>query len=238
MHRKRRNRLRSGVNFIRFIKYTYLVYECEICAETYSETLECTGHHNYYAVTGPSVDNDAKTSFICSECGEYLNSNLIYKLVGTRTDYRGNTRSVTYDIRMTDESQAVVQPDGSVTVSAVLNGYYPDDITDIKVKRYNDDSTYTLLPCTVKDGIVTFTTDHFCTFEFVIPADCEDRGRHEDYDKDGICDKCGKAVTKADLFRCSMCPKYEQMKDIPVIGIIYSVIHFFIHLASMISHIS
>ncbi len=215
-----------------------IVYECEICAETYSETLECTGHHNYYAVTGPSVDNDAKTSFICSECGEYLNSNLIYKLVGTRTDYRGNTRSVTYDIRMTDESQAVVQPDGSVTVSAVLNGYYPDDITDIKVKRYNDDSTYTLLPCTVKDGIVTFTTDHFCTFEFVIPADCEDRGRHEDYDKDGICDKCGKAVTKADLFRCSMCPKYEQMKDIPVIGIIYSVIHFFIHLASMISHIS
>ena len=214
------------------------VYECEICSDTYSETIECTGHHNYYAIVGSAASEVSKTTFKCSTCGEYLNASLSYKFVNERTDYRGKTRAVTYNMYMTDETGIEVQPDGSVTITAVLSNYYPGSNGDVYVRRYNDDGTYTQLPCTVKDGLVTFTTDHFCNFEFVIPADCEDGARHEDYDKDGICDKCGKTVTKADLFRCSMCPKYEKMKDVPVVGIIYSVVHFFVHLAAMISWIT
>ena len=214
------------------------VYECEICSATYSETIECVGHHNYYALVGTAGAELSSTTFKCSTCGEDLKASLSYKFVSERTDYRGETRAATYNMFMTDETGIEVQPDGSVTISAVLSNYFPGRNCEISVRRYNPDGTYDILPCTVKDGIVTFTTDHFCNFEFVIPADCEDGGRHEDYDKDGICDKCGKEVTKADLFRCSMCPMYEKMKDVPVVGIIYAVVHFFVHLAAVISWIT
>ena len=220
------------------VKNGETVYECEICSETYSETIECVGHHNYYALVGPAGTELSKTTFKCSTCGEDLKASLSYEFVSERRDYRGEIRSTTYDMFMTDETGIEVRPDGSVTISAVLSNYYPGRNSEISVRRYNPDGTYDILPCTVKDGIVTFTTDHFCNFEFVISADCENGGRHEDYDKDGVCDKCGKEVTKADLFRCSMCPIYEKMKDVPVVGIIYAVVHFFIHLAAMISWIT
>lgn len=66
-------------------------------------------------------------------------------------------------------------PPTCVKAGYVLMVCANDSSHSIKVKRYNNDSTYTLLACAVKDGIVTLTTDHFCTFEFVITADCKDR---------------------------------------------------------------
>lgn len=64
--------------------------------------------------------------------------------------------------------------------------------------------------------------------------DCE----HTDADNDGKCDSCGEDIVKDYLFYCSMCPTYEKMKNVPVVGIIYSVVHFFVHLAQMIGRIS
>ena len=61
---------------------------------------------------------------------------------------------------------------------------------------------------------------------------------HSDSDNDGKCDSCGENIVKDYLFYCSMCPTYEKMKNVPVVGIICSVVHFFVHLAQMIGRIS
>lgn len=36
-------------------------------------------------------------------------------------------------------------------------------------------------------------------------------------------------------FRCKMCAAYEANKDVPFVGIIYTIVHFFVHFAHMIS---
>lgn len=45
----------------------------------------------------------------------------------------------------------------------------------------------------------------------------------------GTCIYCGK-------FRCNFCEQYEANKDIPFVGLIYTVIHFFVHLAAHIGY--
>ncbi|MCQ2462688.1 MAG: Ig-like domain-containing protein [Clostridia bacterium] len=45
-------------------------------------------------------------------------------------------------------------------------------------------------------------------------------------------------VRGAEKFRCKMCPTYEKWKKVPVIGWFVIIIHFFVHYASYISHIS
>lgn len=37
-------------------------------------------------------------------------------------------------------------------------------------------------------------------------------------------------------FVCSWCERYEENKDTPVVGILYKIIHFFIHMAEEISY--
>ena len=51
---------------------------------------------------------------------------------------------------------------------------------------------------------------------------------HSNLRGEGYCKYCGE-------FRCSMCEKFEQNAELPVIGIFYTLIHFFIHMAHMIS---
>ncbi|MBQ5970396.1 MAG: cadherin-like beta sandwich domain-containing protein [Clostridia bacterium] len=47
----------------------------------------------------------------------------------------------------------------------------------------------------------------------------------------GICIYCGK-------YRCSFCETYEAKKDIPVVGWIYGLVHYFVHLASHIGYLT
>ena len=55
---------------------------------------------------------------------------------------------------------------------------------------------------------------------------------HVDADGDGRCDHDGMPVIPEggydfDTFRCKMCAKYEANKDIPFVGFIYTIVHFF-----------
>ncbi len=66
---------------------------------------------------------------------------------------------------------------------------------------------------------------------------------HEDLDGDGKCDHDGVSVVPDggytfETFRCKMCAKYEANKDIPFVGFIYTIVHFFVHLAHYIGYLT
>ena len=65
---------------------------------------------------------------------------------------------------------------------------------------------------------------------------------HTDADGDGICDRCDTEYTDPSaptyVFRCTHCDTYESHKNIPVVGIFYAFIHFFIHYGQMIGILS
>lgn len=63
---------------------------------------------------------------------------------------------------------------------------------------------------------------------------------HLDRDNDGICDRDNMPIpsgggssssggSSSGVFRCSLCDAYEANKDRPVVGLIYSIIHFIMH---------
>ena len=45
-------------------------------------------------------------------------------------------------------------------------------------------------------------------------------------------------IEGSDDFRCKMCPKYEMMKDDPIVGVFYRIVHFFVHMAHHIGHLT
>ena len=67
---------------------------------------------------------------------------------------------------------------------------------------------------------------------------------HVDEDRDGFCDRgCGARVEPPegytfDTFRCKMCDAYEENKDVPFVGFIYTIVHFFVHLAHYIGYLT
>lgn len=60
---------------------------------------------------------------------------------------------------------------------------------------------------------------------------------HQDADGNGYCDVDGRSIYdtgdgSSDGVRCSFCAKYEASKDVPFIGWIYALVHFFVHMAA------
>ncbi len=96
---------------------------------------------------------------------------------------------------------------------------------------------------------------NFGPYETVTPPTCEEDGLerakclndgctetlerpipatgHKDLDNDGRCDTCGKAFN----FRCRLCDKNDELKDVPVIGVIFSIFHSIFHLFSRIIYV-
>ena len=71
------------------------------------------------------------------------------------------TKFVLYDISLVNNN-AKIQPNGKVKVSIpVPEGY---DTSKIVVYRVSEDGTKTKLDVTVKDGYITFETDHFSNY--------------------------------------------------------------------------
>ena len=71
------------------------------------------------------------------------------------------SKFVLYDISLVKNS-VKVQPNGNVKVSIPLPDGY--DASKIVVYRVADDATKTKLDVTVKDGYITFETDHFSNY--------------------------------------------------------------------------
>lgn len=56
-------------------------------------------------------------------------------------------------------------------------------------------------------------------------------------DTKAICEVCGQEYGDYKQgFRCDMCDDYEEMKEVPVIGFFYTIVHFFYHLAMYIGY--
>ena len=100
-----------------------------------------------------------------------------------------------------------------------------------------DDGDVLREPTCVATGLVEYhcTRCDDYTEEAEIPA----TGEHVDKDNDGDCDLCGAHI-KSDLemFICRMCGTYQLMKNIPGVGAIVRIVHYFVHLADYIKHLT
>lgn len=85
------------------------------------------------------------------------------------------------------------------------------------------------------EGIQCGECGEYIVSPTIIPA----KG-HVDEDNDGYCDIDGESTTVVytwDTFRCSTCNQYDSVKTMPVVGWIYAVVHFFIHLIQYILYL-
>ncbi|MGN1348085.1 MAG: hypothetical protein ACI4VI_03995, partial [Acutalibacteraceae bacterium] len=217
-------------------------YLCE-CGAHYNETVPATGEHQWQAVRPTACeDGFATAEFRCVVCGEMYNSWLLYQFISEdiATGRNADTATtVTEEIRFAGAEDDTVQPDGTVTIVAAIGEYFnTETLENVVVYRVEADGSRTKLPSSFENNVVTFTTDHFCEYVFEAVYFCERTGEHKDDNVDGYCDDCGVLVKRWDAFRCKMCPTYEANKDTPVIGIFYTVLHFFVHLAHLIGYMT
>ncbi|MBQ6020818.1 MAG: VWA domain-containing protein, partial [Clostridia bacterium] len=218
-------------------------YICTVCGDSYAEQLDALGgEHHWIAIVGAT---DAKFTgyedFRCDTCGEYMGTRLQYKTESGFVNSYSGVATVKYEMSTTDiNSGKTAQPTAPVEIVITP----PTSI--LSARRINvyrkDDSGNTLLTSDCQNGILKFTTEHFCLFTFEAVFSCEEDGvEHPDKNRDRICDLCGFEIPvdpNESEFRCKMCSTYELMKDVPVIGFFYTIVHFFVHLAHFIGYLT
>ena len=211
------------------------------CGHSYTETIPATGDHTWVAIRGLSAAEDLATEcFRCSVCGELMEKAIEYKIEATVRTKNGRIRTITETINLKDASGNYSQPDDTVTITVSTADYFDSYVSNIKVYRIEGDRKIEL-PATYNGSFVSFETDHFSTYVFEAVYECEETGEHIDEDEDFVCDICDSEIPQPspwDEFRCKMCDTYELMKDKPVVGILYTIIHFFVHLAHFIGFIT
>lgn len=217
-------------------------YICE-CGDSYTETVPATGAHQWVAIRGAAAaEKLSNEEFRCEVCGDMMEKSLTYIITGTKTGRKGQTTAVEEELNLTNASGDLSQPGTTVTITTSVHAYFvTQKVSDVRVYRVEDDGTRTLLPSTYANNMVTFETDHFCTYIFEAVYECEETGKHTDADADGYCDDCDTEIPQLsewEKFRCKMCPTYERLKDTPVVGVIVTIVHFFVHLSHYISYLT
>ncbi len=124
-------------------------------------------------------------------------------------------------------------------------------------------NTYTCAHCHETQTMYESAKGHtFTPWETVAESTCAEKGSetrtctqcgtvetralpvlgHYDNDGDGVCDRCNEEFEDPNanvyVFRCTHCDNYEAHRDIPVIGIFYSIVHFFIHYGQFIGFLA
>ncbi len=145
-----------------------LTYTCE-CGETYTEEI-APCEHTWEAITGATGNNEQHSvGFRCSVCGVQNENDLELERIDTYQEGDASNTTATYEFNYVDENGEKQQPDGEVEISVQLDEVFEEDIPDdanANVYRVNDDGSRTLLE-SEQDGMnMTFTTDHFSTYEF------------------------------------------------------------------------
>lgn len=213
-------------------------YTCA-CGDSYEEALKASGTHTFVAITGePAVKDLSSEEFRCSVCGAFMSRKLVYKLTANLYNYRAGYRAVDYELDLQNAEGKYVQPEQTVQIVLPV----PTELRDartLRLFRIEADGSETELPIVVEDGMITFETDHFCTYVFAEECSCAADGVHPDEDMDKHCDICDVYLpSDLELYRCKMCPAYEAMKDVPFVGVFYRLVHFFVHIAHYISHLT
>ena len=213
-------------------------YLCD-CGVHYIETIPATGEHHWQVSRVTGVEGEfTTTEFLCTVCGDPYYSQHLYEFVSEElaTGREADTAvSVTEELRFGHTDDDARQPDGEVTIIALVGDYFNlATLQNINVYRVEADGSRTKLPASYEDGVVTFTTDHFCQYIYEAVYQCQNDGSHYDTNQDGYCDDCGTLVSEWYAFRCKMCATYEKNKDVEIIGIFYRLVHFFVHMAHLI----
>ncbi len=145
-----------------------LTYTCE-CGHTYTEEI-APCEHNWEVITASNNQNAIENAGSrCSVCG--IKDSKALRLEGKSTyqmaDASYNTATVELDY--IDENGDKHQPDGNVEISVQLDEVFTNEIpadATATVYRVNDDGSRTILNSEQKGMQMTFTTDHFSTYEF------------------------------------------------------------------------
>ncbi len=145
-----------------------LTYTCE-CGDTYTEEIE-SGEHSWEVITASNNKNAIENAGSrCSVCG--IKDSKALRLEGKDThqspDASYNTSTVELDY--IDENGDKHQPEGNIEISVQLDEVFENDIPEnatASVYRVNDDGSRTLLESEQNGMNMTFTTDHFSTYEF------------------------------------------------------------------------
>lgn len=190
---------------------------CEACGTVFSapEIIPATGHSFDNGVTVRPADENQKgiVRYTCTVCGYY------------------------YD-QMTDVT-AHIHRGGTATcvkkaVCTVCGEAYGDyDFTNHSHEIAIPDIEPTCTLKGSKGGTKCADCGNVITPATEIPA-----LGHKDEDGDGYCDIDGVNIeidgVTWETFRCKACDKYDVLKAQPVIGWIYAIVHFFIHLVEWI----
>ena len=142
-----------------------MTYICSICGDTYTDTIVCPGKHMWKAISGVAESETGYGEFVCETCGEHCSRTLEYKTV-SKDGSEGSYNSITNEFNYLDEKGNAEQPDGNVNIVVPVNDYF-SNAESVEVYRKNTDGSKTKCNSEYEDGIISFETNHFSTYEFV-----------------------------------------------------------------------
>ena len=138
------------------------------CSDTYDEVITAIGH-NYEAITPSLEKDDAKCTFVCTNCGDKYDYALDYQVV----ESTGKKTRVLYEFNLTDDELNMdIQPDGEIYIRIPLSELH-GSAEYVTVIRTNKDGSKTEVPAYHEKGFLIITCDHFTPYEvvFKLPYD-------------------------------------------------------------------
>ncbi len=145
-----------------------ITYTCE-CGDAYTEEIESC-EHSWEVITASNNQNAIENAGSrCTVCG--IKDSKALRLEGKDTHQASDAsyNTATYELDYVDEDGNKHQPDGEIEISVQLDEVFETDIPEnatASVYRVNDDGSRTMLPSEQNGMNMTFTTDHFSTYEF------------------------------------------------------------------------
>ncbi len=158
-------------------------YICS-CADSYTETVAALTHKWSTSATSTDDSETAYSYVYCENCGASPEKTLTYTITG-----KSGRKEVSYDLKLTDAENITVQPDGNITISLPVPQTMKN-ASNVKIYRVEEDGSKTNLNGSVKNGYITFTTDHFSIYIIEAAYECDETGKHIDSDCNKVCDIC------------------------------------------------
>jgi hypothetical protein len=145
-----------------------LTYTCE-CGDTYTEEI-APCEHSFEVITASNNQNAIENAGSrCTVCGIKDSKALRLEATATYQMSDASYNTATVELDYVDEQGDKHQPEGDIEISVQLDEVFENDIPEnatASVYRVNEDGSRTKLQSEQNGMNMTFTTDHFSTYEF------------------------------------------------------------------------